>query len=76
MTFEIWLLIVAVIYTYFGYVWGRRNGAQAGIEVTVDNLIRDGYLFVKKTPMGEDELVKINDIINQKSIITDNNFYK
>jgi hypothetical protein len=64
MPVEVWMLIVAVIFTVFGYSVGvrknMRNAVEIAIGTTIDNLIRDGYL--KTRGVGKDmEILKIVD---------------
>lgn len=67
MAIELWLLMVAAIYTYVGYIWGRRQYTEEIVECTIDSLISDGYLFVKRDEHGDEvELVKVQDIIDKK----------
>ena len=66
MPIELWLLCIAVIYTYVGYTWGK-NSEEKVIEETIDILIENGYLFVKK---GDDnselEIVKIDEVMKDR----------
>lgn len=48
-----WLFATAIIFTAFGFVWGRSSGIARIIEATVDSLIADGFL--KTRGHGENE---------------------
>lgn len=66
MPIELWFFIVAVIYTYIGYRWGVRNQTEEIIETTIDSLINEGYLFVRRNDENDDvELVKIQEIVDK-----------
>jgi hypothetical protein len=65
MEIEIWMLITAVVFTVFGFIWGRGDKEEnnyAAIEATVDQLIENGYLRFRRDTEGDVELLKWNHI--------------
>jgi hypothetical protein len=64
MLIEFWLLIVAVIFTAFGYYVGLKEKLKISVDeivaTTVDSLIRDGYLKTRGSG-STIEILKIND---------------
>lgn len=62
---EIFLLATAIIFTYFGrYTAGAHVKSKISeiIESTIDGLIKDGYIKIRKNKDGEIELIKLDDI--------------
>jgi hypothetical protein len=53
MSVYAWLLITAVLFTAFGFFWGRSSVIATVINSTINSLIEDGYL--KTRGCGEDE---------------------
>ena len=45
----VWLFITAVLFTLVGWFFGTKNQMQKIIELTIDSLIKDGYLKTKGT---------------------------
>ena len=65
MAIEIWMLITAVVFTVFGFMWGRGNKEEsdvAAIENTLDQLIDNGYLRFRRDDENKIELLKWNHI--------------
>lgn len=49
---EFWLFITAVIFTAIGYYWGVKAGGIGVIDLTIDSLIKQGY--IKTRGSGKD----------------------
>ena len=58
---EMWMYwITAIVFTVLGWYWGVKYSREAIVKLTIDSLIRDGYVRVRG--FGDDqELVKLND---------------
>jgi hypothetical protein len=61
MTIEIFFIFLAyVVGTYMGYRMGKGTVLDI-ISVTVDNLVKEGYIRHRKDKHGEIEILKWND---------------
>lgn len=60
MSYEIWLLVAYVCGTVFTYFFIRPGLILDSTELTIDALIRDGYLRHKKNEKGEIEILHWN----------------
>lgn len=61
---HLWLLGTAIIFTFVGMFFTRRDMADYTgrvIEATIDRMIQDGYLKTRRTKDGELELLKYNE---------------
>jgi len=67
MLIELWLLIVAVIFTAFGYRVGLKEQMKISVDevvaTTIDSLIRDGYLRTRGSGPSI-EILKVDDKTN------------
>ena len=63
---ELWLLLVAVIYTIVGMWMGQRKQTKDIAENIIDNLIEQGYLMSKGTGKNL-EILKYKDWCNDQS---------
>lgn len=58
------MLIVAVIFTVFGYYVGLKKQLKTSVDMivatTIDSLIKDGYLRTRGSGPGM-EILKVND---------------
>lgn len=53
----LWLLGTALIFTAVGWFFGKKGQMQKIVELTIDSLIKDGYLKTRGT--GKDiEILK------------------
>lgn len=60
---HLWLLGTAVLFTFVGICFARENMTTLSgkiIEATIDRLIADGYVKIKRVN-GEIELLKYNE---------------
>jgi hypothetical protein len=60
---HLWLLGTAVLFTFVGIWFARENVTTLSgkiIEATIDRLIADGYVKIKRVN-GEIELLKYNE---------------
>ena len=53
MSVYAWLLGTSILFTAFGFFWGRSSIIVTVVENTIDSLIEDGYL--KTRGRGEDQ---------------------
>lgn len=63
--FEAFLFITAISFTCLGYYMARdkvKNQIGTIVEHTIDGLIKDGYIKIRKNKDGEIELIKLDDI--------------
>jgi len=63
--FEAFLFITAILFTCLGYYMARdkvKNQIGTIVEHTIDGLIKDGYIKIRKNKDGEIELIKLDDI--------------
>lgn len=64
MIIEMWLLIVAIIFTIFGYYTGTKKQLKTSVDMivatTIDSLIKDGYLKTRGSGPGM-EILKVDD---------------
>lgn len=63
--FEAFLFITAILFTCLGYYMARdkvKNQIGNIVEHTIDGLIKDGYIKIRKNKDGEIELIKLDDI--------------
>lgn len=51
----LWFFGVAVVFTVVGYYWGSRTRTKSIVSVTIDNLIKEGYLKTNGT--GKDQVI-------------------
>ena len=62
---EIFLLFTAILFTYVGRYMARsqvKEDVGEIVEHTIDGLIKDGYIKIRKRLDGEIELIKVDDI--------------
>ena len=62
---EIFLLVTAILFTYVGRYMARaqvKEDVGEIVEHTIDGLIKDGYIKIRKRLDGEIELIKVDDI--------------
>lgn len=52
-----WLFTVAVVFT----LYGMKMNFQRVVEMTIDNLIDNGFLKTRKNKEGEIEILKHNE---------------
>lgn len=60
----IWLLLAYSVGTAFGIYWCAASNfrhTQKIVDVTVDMLIRDGYILTRTDDNGEVHLLKVNE---------------
>jgi len=60
----IWLLLAYSVGTVFGIYWSGASNfrrTQKIVDVTVDMLIRDGYILTRTDDNGEVHLLKVNE---------------
>lgn len=62
LEYNIWLLVVSVIFTFVGYYMGKRDALIEAASSAVDVLIAEGYLRYKRSQNGEIEIIKWNEI--------------
>lgn len=55
---EIWLLIAYAIGSWIGYRLAINQGRREGIELSIDSLIKSGYLKSKINEKGETVIYK------------------
>ena len=63
---ELWLLLVAAIYTIVGMWIGRKQQTKDIVENIIDNLIEQGYLKTERTGKNL-EILKHEDWCNDQS---------
>jgi hypothetical protein len=56
----IWFFGSYAIGTVLGLVWGYSAGAKGAIEVTIDQLVKNGFLRHRRKENGEVEILKFN----------------
>lgn len=61
MEYYVWFFIIAVVFTKFGHWWGSHVDVNFVVDVTVDKLIKDGYLRWRKNNKGEVEILKYDE---------------
>lgn len=57
----IWFIIAYAVGTAFGYFLGFTSNATRIATITVDTLIKDGYIKYRMLPNGEYDILKINE---------------
>ena len=57
----IWLLITAVIFTYVGRWMSFKTNVTKIIELTIDNLVADGFIKTRLDKDGKVELLRYNE---------------
>lgn len=60
MTYEIWLIITAIIFTGVGFMFGFNMRTKLVVEGTINALIDQGYLRHRKKPDGTTEVLKLD----------------
>lgn len=58
---ELWLLAAYVLGTGCGWYMAYRKSYAAAIDVTIDNLINQGYVKHRRRRDGEIEIIKWNE---------------
>jgi len=63
-TFNLWILITALIFTIFGRYTKKsdfESKADIVVEFTIDRLIQDGYIKTRTNEDGQVEIIKYNE---------------
>lgn len=60
MITEVWIFVTAVVFTFVGMSFrqNKREIISFAVEQTVDKLIADGYIKVRRDEKGEIHLMK------------------
>ena len=61
-----WLFLTAVLFTVVGWVFGKKSQMHEIIELTIDNLIKQGYLKTRGTGKNT-EILKWREWNNDKT---------
>jgi hypothetical protein len=56
----LWFFGSYAVGTIIGMIFGYNTGARKGVETTVDQLVKNGFLRHRKNKDGEVEILKFN----------------
>ena len=56
----LWFFGAYIVGTIIGLVFGYNAGARNGVETTVDQLVKNGFLRHRKNKDGDVEILKFN----------------